>query len=189
MTQEERGQRDRDAASAWAKEALSRSDWALVNTQATDLCGLVCEIGAIAPSGDILFESLINPERPVSANARAVHGITDEMLKAAPTLPQVWDALQVALEGRTTLLAYNAEYVRARLRQSAMRYRLRGPSFYWQCIMQRYAEFRGNWSERHQSYTYAKLPGAVHRAIPDARAALRCLHEMAGDPIPPQKLL
>ncbi len=50
---------------------------------------------------------------PVSASSRAKHGISDEELAAAPTLPEIWPTLQEALRDRATLVAYNADFDRA----------------------------------------------------------------------------
>ena len=45
--------------------------------------------------------------------------------------------------------------------------------------MEWYAQYCGDWSEYHGSYTWQRLPGAGHRAIEDARAALDVIKEMA----------
>jgi len=169
---------DHRAACTWAYDLLQRSDWALIDTETTSLAGVVCEIGVLAPDGSVLFESLVNPECHVSVGARALHGLTDEILATAPTLPNVWAHLQEALQGRTWLIAYNAAFDQARLKQSARRSNLPALSQEWQCAMERYASYCGNWSEYHHSYTWVPLDGG-HRAIEDARAALSCLREMA----------
>jgi len=52
-------------------------------------------------------------EVPVSASSRAKHGISDEELAAAPTLPEIWPTVQEALRDRATLVAYNADFDRA----------------------------------------------------------------------------
>ncbi|HNM34428.1 MAG TPA: 3'-5' exonuclease, partial [Chitinophagaceae bacterium] len=42
---------------------------------------------------------LINPEMPISAGATQVHGITDEMVKDAPTFKQVANEVKQFMEG------------------------------------------------------------------------------------------
>jgi DNA polymerase III epsilon subunit-like protein len=169
---------DRRAACAWASHLLHRSDWALIDTETTSLDGVVCEIGVIAGDSTVLFESLVNPECPVSPAARAIHGITDEELKASPLLPEIWPQLQEALRDRTTLVAYNADFDRGRLAQSAHRFHLQELTQEWACAMEAYAAFCGNWSEYHGTYTWIPLHGS-HRTVGDARAALACVREMA----------
>ncbi len=105
--------RDRRDVCRWAYQLLQRADWALIDTETTSLVGLVCEIAVVAGDSTILFHSLVNPQRPVTAEAREIHGISDEELAAAPTLPEIWPALQEALRDRTTLVAYNASFDRA----------------------------------------------------------------------------
>lgn len=172
-------EQDRRDICAWAYRLLQRTDWALIDTETTALDGVVCEIGVINPDGSILFESLVNPEYPVSRFAQLIHKISNAELAAAPTLPQVWLQLQEVLRDRTTLVAYNATFDCERLALSARRYQL--PLFPqgWECAMEAYAIFCGNWSEYHGSYTWVPLQQGNHRAIEDALAALECLREMA----------
>ncbi len=179
--QEERSaqmQADSRAACAWASHLLHRSDWVLIDTETTALDGVVCEIGVMSGDGTVLFESLVNPESPVSPEARAIHGLTDEELKASPRLPEIWPRLQEGLRDRTTLVAYNAAFDRERLAQHARRYGLEELTQEWACAMEAYAAYCGNWSDSHGSYTWIPLHGN-HRAVGDAQAALARLREMA----------
>ncbi len=76
----------------------------------------VVEVGAVrfeAGGREIArFESLVNPERPMSPGARAIHGISDFDLADAPTahevLPRFLEFLGDPCE--TTLLAHNASF-------------------------------------------------------------------------------
>ena len=168
---------DRRDACSWAASLLRRSDWALIDTETTSLTGVVCEIAVVAGDGSVLFHSLVNPERPVSEEARAIHGISDEELQGAPTLPEIWPQLQEALRNRVILVAYNVAFDRARLAQSARRYHLQDLAQEWECAMEAYAAFCGNWSDYHGDYTWIPLAGG-HRAVGDALAALERVREM-----------
>lgn len=56
-----------------------------------DRPGRVCEIGAIktADGKEVArFETLVNPQEPVSEDSFRVHGISDEMLRGAPNFPE-----------------------------------------------------------------------------------------------------
>jgi DNA polymerase III epsilon subunit-like protein len=171
---------DRRGVCEWAYHLLCRSDWALIDTETTSLDGVVCEIGVVNPDGSVLFESLVNPECPITSLARAKHGITDEELAAAPILPQIWQELREALHDRAILVAYNADFDRERLTQSAHRHSLQALIQDWQCVMEAYAAFCGNWSDYYGGYIWVPLEGS-HRAVGDAQAALDCVREMAAE--------
>jgi hypothetical protein len=76
-----------------ARQVLARQDAALIDTETTDLDGVVLEVAVIALDGTVLFESLVNPECPVSPDAYERHRISDQELATAPTLPEVWPGL------------------------------------------------------------------------------------------------
>ncbi len=71
----------------------------------------IVEIGAvkITPSGLEIFETLVNPEKPIPPKVTAIHHITDEMVKNSPTI-------RVALPdfanfvGSLPMLAHNAMF-------------------------------------------------------------------------------
>ena len=174
--------RDHRDACQWAHDLMSRKDWALIDTETSGLRGIVLEFAAIAPDGRELYNGLINPDgERIEESARRVHMISDAKLAAAPRLPEVWPAIHAALAGCTTLIAYNAAFDQARVKQSARRYGLPQLPQKWECAMEWYSQFCGDWNSYHQSYRWQKLPGAGHRAIEDARAALAVIREMAAE--------
>jgi len=73
----------------------------------------ICEIGAIRmePGGgkQIRFHSMVDPERAVSDGAFAVNGITENMLKGAPTIDQILPDFIKFIE-KSVLVAYNAGF-------------------------------------------------------------------------------
>lgn len=56
--------------------------------------------------GDKITTRLINPEMPIPKSASDVHGITDEMVKDAPTFKQIAKSLYALMNGRD-LLTFN----------------------------------------------------------------------------------
>ncbi len=52
---------------------------------------------------------MVDPGRPIGEEATAVHGITDEMVKDAPSFLEVWPLVRQALEGRLPV-AYNHRF-------------------------------------------------------------------------------
>nr|AMP50756.1 exonuclease [uncultured bacterium] len=62
----------------------------------------------VFPNGDEESRTrLINPERPIPAEASAIHGIKDEDVKDAPTFQQIAKSLAAQLEG-CDLAGYNS---------------------------------------------------------------------------------
>jgi DNA polymerase III subunit epsilon len=73
----------------------------------------IVEIGCIelfnhVPTGRD-FHRYVNPERPMDADAFAVHGITDEMLADKPRFTEIVDDL-LAFLGEGRLVIHNAEF-------------------------------------------------------------------------------
>lgn len=88
---------------------------ALVDVETTGLSprygDRIIEIGLLRAEGEreITFESFVNPRRPISPRATAVHGITQEMVETAPRFgelaDQVWQLLDDAV-----FVAHNAPF-------------------------------------------------------------------------------
>jgi DNA polymerase-3 subunit epsilon len=69
----------------------------------------IVQIGVVKiyPDGKVNeWQTLVNPLMPIPPEATAVHGITDEMVKDAPTFPLVSRAIAGGLEG-TYVVAFN----------------------------------------------------------------------------------
>jgi DNA polymerase III subunit epsilon len=56
------------------------------------------------------WTELVNPERPIPAGATAIHGITNEMVRHAPTFAQVARRLRDLFRPDTVFMAYNAAF-------------------------------------------------------------------------------
>ncbi|MBN1823949.1 MAG: 3'-5' exonuclease [Endomicrobiales bacterium] len=62
----------------------------------------ICEIAVLKYRGKKLvekFETLINPERPITCGASMVNGITDDMVKDTPKFSEIAQKLREMLEG------------------------------------------------------------------------------------------
>ena len=170
---------DGEAACAWAAGLLQREDWAIVDLETTSLSGAIVEIAVVDREGNTLFHSLVNPQVPITEEARAVHRISDEEVAQAPTLPKVWDAFMRALEGRQVIVTYNTEFDKSILDGEVQRYGLIRSQQTWHCLMRKYAEYVGDWSDSWHDYRWYPLPGGTHRAVGDALAALALMQHMA----------
>jgi DNA polymerase III subunit epsilon len=149
--------------------------------------GSACAIGvALVRNGQVIAESstLINPETYFNPYCTAVNGITEDDVRAAPTLPQLWPELSELLDGQL-VVAHNASFDIAVLRNMAARYGLTGgPSFDVLCT---YRMARVAWPNI-PSYSLGFLASRLqivfnhHEAGDDARAcafvALAICHQL-----------
>ena len=72
----------------------------------------ICEVAILRCEGGEVVDSLqqlVNPQRPVSAGAYAVHGIGDEVLQEAPLFSEVAEDLLALIEG-TVLIGHNIRF-------------------------------------------------------------------------------
>lgn len=71
----------------------------------------VVEIGVlrIEAGRETVFQSYVNPQRPISPRAAAVHGITDEAVAVAPRFREIADRVWPLLDG-AVLVGHNAPF-------------------------------------------------------------------------------
>lgn len=90
-----------------------------IDTETTSMKGKVCEFGEtifrVTKNGDFKVidsrGSMINPEEPISFEAMAIHGVTEEDVKDAPKLDRVLK--DHSLEGKQYVFAHNLSYEKA----------------------------------------------------------------------------
>lgn len=66
----------------------------------------IVQIGAVYPGGEQV-DILVNPGMPIPKESTEIHGITDEMVKDAPRLEELADALIDVLNRSDYFVAYN----------------------------------------------------------------------------------
>jgi DNA polymerase-3 subunit epsilon len=156
----------------------------------------IVEIALVDPDGSVLFESLVRPLAPIPPDATAIHGITNAMVAGAPDWRSVWSKVGPLLTGERIAI-YNAEFdlrmMRSAHRRAGLAWTL--PSDRFVCLMELYAEFRGDWNPIRRSYRWHSLEAAAqqcalplanrHRAAQDAALARQLLEHMAGEPLNP----
>lgn len=67
----------------------------------------IIEIAAYDPELDRTFHALINPETPIPPDASAIHHITDDMVKDAPTFKEVGAEFATFCQDEVVLIAHN----------------------------------------------------------------------------------
>lgn len=175
---------DKAAASTWAHDLVTKGDFCVLDCETTGLpdrdpAVAIVQIAVVAGDGTVLLDTLVKPDLAIPAAATAIHRITAEMVAGAPTFPEIYPRLVALLDERTVLI-YNRDFEWQVLGQCAERAGLEILSVLrWKCLMEKYAQWDGDWSDYHQSYTWKRLPGAGHTALEDCHAVLRLLHKMA----------
>ncbi|MFI0772779.1 3'-5' exonuclease [Streptomyces sp. NPDC021218] len=151
----------------------------------------IVDLGVTNAAGDVLVDTLINPGEPIPPAATEIHEITDTQVATAPSFGAVLDQLTEVLHGRRCVI-YNEPYDVARLRHElTVHYRQTGheapeaAAASWlgqvrfEDAMVRYSDWYGDWSDYWGNYAWQPLFGGDHRAVPDCRAVVQRLWEMA----------
>jgi DNA polymerase-3 subunit epsilon len=182
--------KDRQHAILLAQAEIAKQP-VYLDTETTGLnnADQIVEIGVIDATGGVLFESLVRPIGKIPIEATRIHGITETMVKTAPTWPEVWPQVEAILSGRRIGI-YNADFDVRLMQQSHRAHQLGWqPAFTSFCIMKLYGRFRGEWNSRTGDFRWYRLDEAgqqcrialpnAHRAIADALLARAILHYMA----------
>jgi len=168
-------------AEAWAREAASDPAAIIFDTETTGLGGVVVEIAIISITGEVLLNTLVKNLEPIEEGAQVVHGISESELDNAPTWGEVWPRIEPIFKRASRVIAYNVAFdcgvigntndaagIKADLEQ-----------YNRQCAMDAYAEWYGEWSQKHGNFKWQALEGG-HRALADCRACLGLIKRMAG---------
>ena len=170
------------SATAWARNLLKRDprSWTILDTETTGLerRDEIIQIAVINGVGDVLINNaLIKPAfASISPGAMAVHHITPDMVKDAPSFREREPEIMSAIQG-TLLVIYNAAYDTRMLAQSGRQFPL--PIESVTCAMLQYADWVGDWNDYHGSFRWQKLECGDHSALGDCRATFAIIHKMA----------
>ncbi|HET9016840.1 MAG TPA: 3'-5' exonuclease [Thermomicrobiaceae bacterium] len=181
----------RPAAADWAIATTRRPDVAYLDTETTGLDGTaeIVDIAVVDNAGRVLLDTLVRPGRPIPADATRIHHITDQMVAAAPSWPEVYRALAGILRRYPCVVVYNAPFDARMILQSSRPHGLPDLPVEWQCAMRRYAEFASEqspgdsrWQKLEVAATRLGVPpiGITHRALEDTHTCRAVVHAMAG---------
>lgn len=124
----------------------------------------IIQISIVDQDGQVLLDSFIKPEGAILNSE--YHNITDGVVAAAPTFPEIYPRIVEALEGKR-VMAYNLDYDQRMLNQVIERHKLEPLDWVeWNgqlCAMKLYAPFHGEWNDHHHNYRWQKLDTAARR--------------------------
>lgn len=188
---------DREAAIRLARLYIEQSPLFL-DTETTGLSDHheACDIAIVDVTGAVLLNSLVKPVRqPIERQASEIHGITNDMVRNAPTMRDLLPEMERILRGRTVLV-YNLEFDQYKITRSLVNNDFQicatpeGPDqvrpwwfapmeehqfalisgHSWHCAMNLYAQFQGAWNDYHNSYRWHRLSTALEQcglALPE----------------------
>ncbi|MGW3201949.1 hypothetical protein ACWDBD_47035 [Streptomyces sp. NPDC001118] len=185
----------------WAAALLDGHQVVTLDTETSALHGWAVELAVCDADGRTVFESLVTPGGPISAQAHSIHGIGKATLAEAntPRFSGVIDALGAAVDGRCVVV-YNLSYDLAVIAREIHRHartmvgledaealaytgawleRAR-----WVDLMIPYSEWYGEWNSYHHDYRWQPQPYGNHRAAADAAGAARLLRDLAAGTAP-----
>ena len=136
----------------------------------------VVEISILDYEGNPLLDTLIKPVDPIPQEATKVHGITDEMVKDAPTILDVLPTI-IEINQNYNWIIYNADYDVRVIMQSIQK-RLFDNVF---CAMTAYSDYHGEWNPKYNNYKWQSLENAAKQLNVDIDAILGELHRAKKD--------
>ncbi|MBE0506953.1 MAG: 3'-5' exonuclease [Marinospirillum sp.] len=134
------------------------------------------EIAIVGAEGETLLHTRLRPKRlAVWPGAEAIHGISPADVQDCPTLDDVLDQVIDAVRGRQ-LVIYNSAFDLDFLPPAVV-----DATAGHCCCMEAFAQFYGEWDERHDDFRWKKLvfaadhvghvwSGSAHSALADAQA-------------------
>ncbi len=180
----------RSRAPTGAGDDLSRLSYVVVDTETTGgshwLYDKITEIAAVVVrNGEIVevFETLVNPQRPIPPFVSRLTNITWDMVKDAPTFDRVVPDLMRVLEGNV-FVAHNANFdwrfITSEISRTTGR-QLRGRRLCTVKIARKVLPQLSRRSLDHVARFYGVEIRNRHRAGGDALATAKCLVKMLSD--------
>jgi DNA polymerase III epsilon subunit-like protein len=146
----------------------------------------IIELAIGNTSGEILFETLVQPiYNPLPPRSKHQRFLADEF-KEAPVWTEVWPAIASMIDGQL-LIAYNAPFDRRALAASCYRNRQSSTEAGWRCAMQlvkQTLDIRKS-INLEQACAHYGLLGGNHRAARDVLALHDLLRRLTAEPINP----
>jgi DNA polymerase-3 subunit epsilon len=174
-----------DDAILQAREVL-KGRYLVVDTETTGLVDPeVCQLAYVLEDAKY-FDTYVKPQKPISPEATAVHGITDEMVADGHGINAYWPEVSNDILGRK-IVGYNLQYDLKGIAHSLTLWGVEiDPKNYGVFdVMYCYAAFHGEVHPTHGTFKWQKLEeaykqcgiewGDMHNALSDARGTLALL--------------
>ena len=150
----------------------------------------VVEISFIDSNGSVLLDTLIKPDNPISSGAERIHGISNEDVKTAPNLYDVWNNKIIDIIKNKIICVYNFNFDSRVLLYSLCKNGIHSHGMEGFCIMKLAADFCGKWDENWRQNRWMKLqdvanklsisiPNNLHRASVDAQLTRSIFNRIA----------
>ena len=111
----------------------------------------IIEVSIIDDNGKTILDTLVNPRMWVPINVTRINGITNDMVKNAPTFKDVKPIINDIVIGREVVI-YKSEYDLKYLSQD-----LKSSIKKVYCCMTRFSEFYGEWNEFFKEFKQQSL--------------------------------
>lgn len=145
----------------------------------------IIEIAAYDPLLNRRFESFVNPGCPIPPDATAIHHITDDMVKDAPSFAEVGKQFAAFCEGNVVLIAHNNDAFDFHfLKQEYGRNSLTMPEWKFLDTLKWARRYRPD-LPRHALQFLREIYGVTannaHRALDDVIVLCQVFESMIGD--------
>ncbi len=145
----------------------------------------VIELAAYDPLNDTTFHALLNPGMPIPPDSTAIHNITDEMVKDAPTFAEKIDEFLAFCSGESVLIAHNNDgFDKHFLHEEFMRAERGAPPFRYLDTLKWARKYRPD-LPRHSLQFLREIYGFeannAHRALDDVIMLHQIFSEMIDD--------
>lgn len=175
-------------------QMVREGNWVVLDTETTGLGDLaqIIDLAIISPDGTVGFDMLIKPSISIENAAAQAHGITDEMVKSAPSWKDVQPSIYEFIRGKN-VITYGATFDRRIFHQSDRGNGISEVDYCkfsnWCCCMEAFADLYGEINPRFGTKAWKKLVVAAdyfelgdfsaHRALADAEMTRRVAVAMA----------
>ncbi len=176
-------------ATAQGSPLLEECAFAVVDVETTGMQATgddrITEIAVVVVHGarrEVVFDSLVNPGRPIPSRIVDLTGITDEMVRGAPSFCDVVEQVMAALAGRV-FVAHNARFDWSFVTAEVKRARdlaLDGPRLCTVRLARRLIRQERSYSLAALAHKYGLEFPARHRAAGDAAVTGMLLERLLG---------
>lgn len=150
----------------------------------------IVQIAILDQDGAVLLDTLVKPSIAIPQSASEIHGITDDLVKDAPSFEDIYPQIAKIFDGVELIAAYNSDFDRRILGQDCLRTGNLPLINSWFCAMKGYAnkspkrKFQG----KGRGFKWFKLEDAcghwgieiegAHGALADCKATLALIKLM-----------